>query len=136
MKATMRNQLESGNLSVVVQVALASHPELKKVPLAIEFAKNELAKELIRVGSLMYSSALRPYAVPPGTPSEQLALLRKAFLETMKDPDFLVDAKKAQLEIDPIDGAETAKIFADLYKMQPATLEKLKDLLLPKGAKD
>lgn len=136
MKATMRNQLESGNLSVVVQVALASHPELKKVPLAIEFAKTDLAKELIRVGSLMYSSALRPYAVPPGTPPEQLASLRKAFLETMKDSDFLVDAKKAQLEIDPIDGAETAKIFTDLYKMQPTTIERLKDLLLPKGAKD
>lgn len=136
MKATMRNQLESGNLSVVVQVALASHPELKKVPLAIEFAKTELAKQLIRVGSLMYSSALRPYAVPPGTPSDQLVLLRKAFLDTMKDPDFLADAKKAQIEIDPVEGAETEKIFSDLYKIQPGTLARLKDLLLPKGAKE
>lgn len=131
MKATMRNRLESGNLSVVVQVALASHPELKKVPLAIEFARTEVAKELIRVGSLMYSSTLRPYAVSPGTPSDRLALLRKGFLETMKDPDFLVDAKKAQLEIDPIDGAETEKIFSDLYRMQPATIARLKELLLP-----
>ncbi|MEX0802636.1 MAG: tripartite tricarboxylate transporter substrate-binding protein [Candidatus Binatia bacterium] len=135
IKATMRNQLESGNVSVVVQVALASHQELQNIPLAIEFAKTELAKELIRVGSLMYSAALRPYAAPPGTPSDRLMVLRKAFLDTMKDPDFLADAKKAQLEIDPIDGAETAKIFSDLYKMNPAILARLRDLLLPKGAK-
>jgi hypothetical protein len=43
----------------------------------------------------------------------------------------LVDAKKAQLEIDPIDGAETEKIFSDLYRMQPATIARLKELLLP-----
>jgi len=135
MKATMRSQLYSGSVTVVVQVALSSHPELKNVPLAIEFAKTEIAKDLIRVGSLMYSAALRPYAVPPGTPSDRLALLRKAFLETMKDPDFLGEAKKAQLEVDPIDGAETEKIFSDLYKLQPTTLARLNDLLLPKGAK-
>jgi tripartite-type tricarboxylate transporter receptor subunit TctC len=135
MKATMRNQLEAGKVSVVVQVALASHPELKNVPLAIEFANTEVAKELIRIGSLMYSSALRPYATPPGTPPDRLALLRKAFRETMKDPAFLADAKQAQIEIDPIDEAETERIFSDLYKMNPATVSKLQDLLLPKGGK-
>ena len=62
IKATMKNQLESRNVSVVVQVAPASHPELKNVPLAIEFAKTEVAKELIRVGALMYSAGLRPYS--------------------------------------------------------------------------
>jgi tripartite-type tricarboxylate transporter receptor subunit TctC len=133
MKATMRNQLEAGNVSVVVQVALASHPELKKVPLAIEFAKTDVSKELIRVGSLMYSAALRPYAAPPGTPPERLALLRKAFRDTMKDADFLADAKQAQIEIDPIDEIETEKIFSDLYRMQPTTVSTLQELLLPKG---
>ena len=53
----------------------------------------------------------------------------------MKDPAFRADAKKAQIEIDPIDGVETEKIFSDVYKIQPATLAKLKDLLLPKGNK-
>jgi hypothetical protein len=81
----------------------------------------------------MYSTGLRPYAVPPGTPSDRLATLRKAFLDTMRDPAFLADAKKAQIEIDPIDGPETAKIFSDVYNLQPATVAKLKELLLPKG---
>ena len=135
MKATMRNQLEANKMNVVVQVALASHPELKTVPLAMEFATTDAAKELIRVGSLMYSSALRPYAAPPGTPPERLELLRKAFRETMRDAEFLSDAKQAQIEIDPIDAAETDKIFADLYKMKPATVSKLRDLLLPQGSK-
>jgi hypothetical protein len=109
MKATMRNQLEANKMTVVVQVALASHPELKTVPLAMEFATTDAAKELIRVGSLMYSSALRPYAAPPGTPPERLELLRKAFRETMRDAEFLADAKQAQIEIDPIDAVERAQ---------------------------
>jgi tripartite-type tricarboxylate transporter receptor subunit TctC len=133
IKATMKNQFESRNVNVVLQVALASHPELKDVPLASGFAKTDVAKELIRVASSMYSTGLRPYAVPPGTPSDRLATLRKAFLDTMRDPAFLADAKKAQIEIDPIDGPETAKIFSDVYNLQPATVAKLKELLLPKG---
>lgn len=133
MKAAMRNQLKSGKVSVVLQVALASHPDLKDVPLAIDFAKTQEAKDLVRVGSLMYSTALRPYAAPPGVPSDRLSLLRKAFRETMKDPDFLIDAKQAQIEIDPIDENETEKIFSDLYKMQPAAIARLQNLLLPKG---
>ena len=86
MKATMRNQLEANKMNVVVQVALASHPELKTVPLAMEFATTDAAKELIRVGSLMYSSALRPYAAPPGTPPDRLELLQQGFSRNHERP--------------------------------------------------
>jgi tripartite-type tricarboxylate transporter receptor subunit TctC len=135
MKAAMRTQLEGDDLQVVLQAAVNSHADLKKVPLAMDYAKTDLAKELIRVSSLMYNTALRPYALPPGTPADRIALSRRAFMETMKDPAFLAETKKAQLEIDPIDGAQTEKIISEVDKMKPATVAKLKELLLPPGDK-
>lgn len=135
MKTMMPNQLKSGKVRVVLQVTLSSHPELRSVPLAMDYAKSDTDKALIRVGALVYSSALRPYTLPPGTSKERLSILREAFMKTMVEPDFLVDAKKAQLEIDPIDGTETEKMFSDLYKMSTSSVGKLQAVLLPKGGK-
>ena len=46
----------------------------------------------------------RFYVLPPGTPKDRVLLLRNAFMETMKDPEFIADAQKAKLDLDPIDG--------------------------------
>jgi hypothetical protein len=48
----------------------------------------------------------RPFAAPPGVPAERIALLRQAFDATLRDPQFLADAKKLQMEIDPLKGEE------------------------------
>jgi len=48
----------------------------------------------------------RHYVLPPGTPKDRVQILRKAFLDTMKDPDFVADANKVKLDINPRDGAE------------------------------
>jgi tripartite-type tricarboxylate transporter receptor subunit TctC len=61
----------------------------------------------------------RPFVAPPGVPPERLAALREAFMATMKDPEFLADAEQAQLEIDPVDGAEVQKLVTDTYRTPP-----------------
>jgi hypothetical protein len=48
---------------------------------------------------------------------------------TMKDPDFLADAQRAKLDLDPIDGAEIEKQVRDLFKLEPALVGKMKDIL-------
>ena len=58
----------------------------------------------------------RPFMGPPGIPRERLDALRLAFDSTMKDPDFLKEADKAQLEISPISGDEMEKIIVDAYR--------------------
>jgi len=52
-------------------------------------------------------------------------------METMRDPDLLAEAKKSQLEIDPVDGPTIAKIMAGLYDLSPALKAKLAKLLIP-----
>src|SRR5258708_40170221 len=57
----------------------------------------------------------RPYVAPPGLPEDRKQALRTAFEETMKDPDFLAEAQKTELEVHPVTGAEIDKLLGELY---------------------
>jgi tripartite-type tricarboxylate transporter receptor subunit TctC len=71
----------------------------------------------------------RFYVLPPGTPKDRVMLLRKAFMDTLKDPEFLADTQKAKLDLDPVDGAEIEKQVKELFKLEPALVAKMKELL-------
>jgi tripartite-type tricarboxylate transporter receptor subunit TctC len=130
-KVTWRSQMQAGKIHVVLQATLKSHSELKNVPLAINYAKTDEARTLLRVADNVHVYQF-PYSVTPGTPPERLQLLQQAFVKTLRDPDLLAEAKKADLEIEPIDGPTTAKTFAGLYELNPSLIAKLKELLVPK----
>jgi hypothetical protein len=130
-KVAWRSQMESGKIHVVLQATFKSHPELKKVPLAISYAKSEEAKTLLRVADNVHVYQF-PYSVSPGTPPERLKLLQDAFIKTLRDRELLAEADKAQLEVAAIDGPTTAKTFASLYDLPPPLVAKLKDILIPK----
>src|SRR4030095_8610048 len=130
-KVTWRSQMESGKILVVLQATLKSHPDLKKVPLAINYAKTDEAKTLLRVADNVHVYQF-PYSVAPGTPSDRLQVLQQTFVKTLRDPDVLEEAKKADLEVASIDGPTTAKTFAGLYELNPTLIAKLKDILIPK----
>jgi tripartite-type tricarboxylate transporter receptor subunit TctC len=130
-KVTWRSQMESGKIHVVLQATLKSHPDLKKVPLAINYAKTEEAKTLLRVADNVHVYQF-PYSVAPGTPVDRLQVLQQAFIKALRDPELVAEAKKADLEVAPIDGPTTAKTFAGLYDLPPPLIAKLKELLIPK----
>ena len=110
---------------------LKPHADLKDVPVVINYAKTDEARELLRILAHVYGDTVRPYAVPPGTPNDRLLILQKAFMETMKDPVFLAEAKKAQLELNPMDGPTAAKVFSDLYNLETRKVVKLRKILVP-----
>jgi len=130
-KVSWRPQMESGKINVVLQATLKSHPDLKKVPLAINYAKTEEAKTLLRVADNVHVYQF-PFSVAPGTPPDRLQILQQAFVKTFKDRELIAEADKSQLEVAPIDGPTTAKTFASLYELNPALIAKLKDILIPK----
>jgi tripartite-type tricarboxylate transporter receptor subunit TctC len=130
-KVTWRSQMEAGKIHVVLQATLKSHPDLKKVPLAISYAKTEEAKTLLRVADNVHAYQF-PYSVAPGTPPDRLQVLQQAFVKTLRDRELLAEARKADLEVAPVDGPTTAKTFASLYELNPALIAKLKEILIPK----
>jgi hypothetical protein len=101
------------------------------VPLAIDYAKTDLAKQLVTVADSAHGAQF-PYTVPPGMAKDRLELLQKAFVDTLKDPDFLAEANKSKLDIEVIDGPTITKKFGTLFDLQPDTVAKLKEVLLPK----
>jgi tripartite-type tricarboxylate transporter receptor subunit TctC len=129
IKSIWRQGLDSGNVTVVLQVNPKAHPELSKVPNAIDFAPNENSRQLLKFGGHDPAMITRPYAVAPGTPKERVQLLRVAFVETLKNSEFLADAKKSRLDIEPLTGEEIEKIVNQLFKIDPAVVNQLKDIL-------
>lgn len=128
-KATWKSELESGNLVVVMQNVAKPHPDQPKIPLDISFAKTPEGKKLISAIVHTVGPTARPYVVPPGTPKDRIELLRKAFMETMKDPEFLADAEKAKLDINPLDGASLEKAVREVFNVDPTLVPKLKEIL-------
>ena len=129
IKATWRKGLESGDVKVVVQITPRVHPEMSDVPLAKDFAKTSEGRKLIEVGIHDRGTIFRPYTTSPGVPRERVQQLRAAFVETLKDPEFLADAKKSNLFIDGVSGSEIERITLELFKLEPAMISKLNEIL-------
>jgi tripartite-type tricarboxylate transporter receptor subunit TctC len=102
LKATWRKVLDSGDIVVVLQTVPKPLPDLPNVPLAINLAKTDEARQMIEVCIHSPSIFSRPFVLPPGAPNEQVQILRKAFQETLKDKEFLEETKKAQLGLNPV----------------------------------
>jgi tripartite-type tricarboxylate transporter receptor subunit TctC len=103
-------------------------PEVKDLPLIPEIIKGEDKLSAYRtwVGSYEFQ---RPFTVPPGTPKERLQVLRKAFAETMKDPEFVAEAKKSKLEITYVSGEEIDKYVGQILAITPKAKELLSFLI-------
>jgi len=114
---------------VIAQALPKAHPELPQVPLVINFAKTDEARKLIH--SIVHTAGptARPYVVPPGTPKDRVEMLRKAFVDTLKDPEFLAEAKKANLDINPLDGIELERAVKEILNLDPALIPKAKEML-------
>jgi tripartite-type tricarboxylate transporter receptor subunit TctC len=128
-RATWPNQLQSGDLTIILNTTAKALPELPNVPLSINYAKTDEARKLIQALVHSVGPAARPYVLPPGTPKDRIATLQKAFVDVMKDPEFLADAKKAKLDINPLDGAELERNVKDVFNLDKALLPKAKEIL-------
>jgi tripartite-type tricarboxylate transporter receptor subunit TctC len=74
----------------------------------------------------------RPFLAPPGVPQDRAEALRKAFMDTMNDKDFLADAAKEQLEITPVSGDKVQALVEEVYKTPPEIAKKAAALLAAK----
>jgi tripartite-type tricarboxylate transporter receptor subunit TctC len=129
IKVTWRKALEAGEIAIVLQIAPTPHRELPQVPLASSLAATEEARELLKAGIVVPTAISRLYALPPGTPADRVQALRTAFRETLSDPEFVADARRAKLDVDPIGGDEVERLVADLFRLDPAIAARLKEIL-------
>jgi tripartite-type tricarboxylate transporter receptor subunit TctC len=118
-------------INFIFQMTETRDPMMPDTPTLLEYAKNDEQKKVI---SLMVTSEAigRPLLAPPGVPAERVALLRKALMEVVKDPEFVAEAEKAQLEISPVPGEKLQAMVRDLIATPPDIVEKYKAAVTPR----
>ena len=114
LKASRPDWFRVGKLNVLLQIGLEKIRDLPDVPNAIDLVADPERRKVLEL-ILIRQEMGRPFAAPPGTPSDRLAILRAAFEATLKDPAFLAEAAKLQLEIDPLTGAQIETLLRTAY---------------------
>jgi tripartite-type tricarboxylate transporter receptor subunit TctC len=130
VQSTHKAWLDEKKMTVLAQIALRKHPELPDVPLIMDLAKTPEQKQILR---LIFARQVmgRPYLAPPGVPADRAEALRKAFMDTMNDPEFKADADKSKLEITPVDGDDLQKLVTEVYQTPPEIAKKAAEILGP-----
>jgi tripartite-type tricarboxylate transporter receptor subunit TctC len=121
----------SRTINHMLQVGLEANDELTKLgmPGVWKFVpeENRAVMELI-VGQQVFG---RPFAAPPGIPEARLELLRRAFMATLADPEFLADAKKAMLDVNPKSGKEVATVIKRMFSAPKDVASRMSKAIRP-----
>jgi len=123
--------LEKKALNILVYYAPEKNKEMQErgVPWIFDFPMSK--QDRAYIDTVFFSNAVgRPFAAPPGIPSEQFATLRSAFMKTVQDPAFLREAEKLGLEVvDPFSGERVEKMVNSYLSTDPKVLERVARLL-------
>ena len=88
-----------------MQASFKKEPEIGNVPLVMDLTKDTEKLQILKL-ILAAQEMARPFAAPPGIPADRKAALIAAFDATMKDPEYLADAKKSQIDVNPVSGPD------------------------------
>ena len=131
LKASNWAQIQSGEWLVLLQISEKPIPDLPKpVPLMQGLAKTDEARRLIRLTTLVPYQFARPFLMGPRVPKERVLALQTAFEKTMADPDFLGEAKKTHLAVNPLDGQQLLSSVEEFLTMPADIKTKVIDLLV------
>jgi len=98
-----------------MQYSLGKHADLPNVPLVMDLAKTAEQRTIL---TLIFGRQVmgRPFAAPPGVPKDRVDALRKAFMETMADREFLAEAEQLKFEVTPVSGDKLESLVLDVYR--------------------
>jgi tripartite-type tricarboxylate transporter receptor subunit TctC len=131
VKGTMTALLNAHKINIVVQYGLRPNADLPKVPVALTYARTDAQRQSLL---LLFATQEfgRPYIAPPGTPAPVVAALRESFMATMKDPEFLAEARRRGLDIDPTTGEEVDGLVQQIYGTPADTVQRVRDIFVKK----
>ena len=132
VKQAHAERVKDGTIRILFQLGLRKHPELPDVPLALDFARNDDERRILETAFLPYEFG-RPYMAAPEVPGDRLAALRQSFMATMKDKDFLADAAKGDMEVNPIEPRRLQELVERAYSLAPSMIERITTLQQPIG---
>jgi len=117
------DQVKSGDIKVIVQVNASPTDDLPGVPWVMDYAKTPQDHETLEfLVSRQYFG--RPFVAAPGTAPDKVPVLRKAFWDMMNDKQYLADAKKQRIPVNPISGEDVQAFIVKLFKMPKDVVER------------
>jgi tripartite-type tricarboxylate transporter receptor subunit TctC len=128
LKATHLSWVSEKKINVLFQMGLSKHPDLPGFPLILDLAESDLGRAILKLVFARQVMAW-PYLAPPGVPLDRAEALRRAFMDTMADRDFLADAEKSLLEIRPVAGADIQRLVGQIYETPAAIAQRAADML-------
>ena len=128
IKASFLDEVTSGQLKPVIQMGNKRSPEYGNVPSVFDFAKTDMERAVLDVHfkQLLLGRGL---AGPPGMPPDRLKALRDALSATMKDKDFLAEADKVGLDIDPATAEEVEQMLVRFAAYSPEVFRKAQEAI-------
>jgi len=130
IKSRARPWLDDKKINIVFQLGMEKAPDLPDVPFVMDYAKSERDKRALEL--LMAPEAFAwPFVAPPDVPADRVALLRAAFDATMTDPEFVADAKRVNLEINPMSGVAMQALIDRVLSFDESVVARVKELVTP-----
>jgi tripartite-type tricarboxylate transporter receptor subunit TctC len=130
LRVSKPDWIRDKQVNILVQLGRQKSRDLPNVPLITDLLSKTEDKQLfdlLTVGTVVG----RPFALPPGTPSGLVTMLRRAFDATVVDPDFLAEGQKTNSEISPSTGEDVQRIITEAYATPRAVVDRAKALLAP-----
>jgi tripartite-type tricarboxylate transporter receptor subunit TctC len=120
--------ISSKKVNVLFQGGVEPSPELKDIPFIVDLAGTPEKKQEIE---FLYAGQGigRPFVAPPDLPADRLKMVRDAFRDTMKDPEFIADVKKQKLDLEPEDGEHLEALIRKIYGTPKPIVDKISDLI-------
>ena len=131
LMATRPNWFDGGQIRLLMQTGLKASPAMPHVPLALDFAKTDAARQLMKL-AFAWDEMAWPFMAPPGVPAERAAALKAAFAAVMADPDMIAEAKLEKLDLTLVSGPQIEAILADAYATPQPVVDEMRGLLQEK----
>ncbi len=124
----VEDQIAKGQMKLMVQMTLEKDPKLPDVPGVLDYVSKEQDRQVIEL-LLSRLSLGRPFIAPPDLPPERATALRGAFEKLLQDPDFMAEAQKSGLPVQPILASEAEEIIRRLYQYPSKIVQRTRSLV-------
>jgi tripartite-type tricarboxylate transporter receptor subunit TctC len=132
IKSARPKWIEDKLINMLLQLTTVKSPEMANVPVIMDYAKDEASRQAFTFVFADQEMG-RPVVAPPEVPADRVAALRQAFEATMKDKEFLADAARMSIDIDPIDGKAVEQILARLYATPREVVDRVSAIYASRG---
>lgn len=124
--------MKKGFVRVLIQTSKKRDPRAPDVPTIYELMDQYKTPEPVRrLAKVILAPAAfgRPLIAPPGVPADRVKILREAWSQSLKEPEFLEEVKKRRAILDPLSGGELQSLAEDVMTQPPEIIERMRKLL-------